>query len=71
VVKKPTAKDLRAVREELGMSQAEFAAAFHLNKRSVENWEQDSKLPSGAGAVLFWLICNAPKTVLKLLKGAK
>lgn len=71
MVKTPTAKELRTVREELGMSQSEFAEAFHLSKRTVENWEQDSKLPSGAGAVLFWLICNAPKAVLKLLKGAK
>lgn len=71
MVKMPTANDLRKTREQLGMSQAEFAEAFHLSRRTVEKWEQSDRAPTGAAGVLLWLIVNAPQAVLKLLKGAK
>lgn len=71
VVKVPKSTELQKARESLGMSQAEFAEAFHLNKDNIQNWEQGRFAPTGAAAVYLWLIVNAPKTILKLLKGAE
>lgn len=71
MVKQQKPADLRKTREGLGMSQAEFAVAFHLSRRTVEKWEQGETKPEGPARVLLWLICNAPKTILKLLKGAE
>jgi putative transcriptional regulator len=70
-MKPPKPSEIKRVRDGLGMSQAEFAEAFHLTKDSVQNWEQGRSVPTGTAAVLLWLICNAPQAILKLLKGAK
>jgi len=68
-MKAPKPSEIRRIRDGLGMSQANFANAFHLNKDSVQNWEQGRSTPTGTAAVLLWLICNAPRAILKLLKG--
>ena len=68
-MKAPKPSEIKRVRSDLDMSQAEFAKAFHLSKRSVENWEQGEATPEGPTGVLLWLICNAPQAILKLLKG--
>jgi putative transcriptional regulator len=65
-----TPKQIRVTRDRLGMSQSQFAEAFHLNVRTLQAWEIGNGRPTGPAAVLMWLICHAPETVLKLLKGA-
>jgi len=69
-MKAPKQAEIKRVREDLGMSQAEFAKAFHLNKRTLENWEQGEVTPEGPSRVLLWLICHAPQSILRLLKGS-
>jgi putative transcriptional regulator len=68
---RPTSKEIRATRERLGMSQSQFAEAFHLNLRTLQAWEIGNGKPSGPAGVLMWLVCHAPEVVLKLLKGSK
>ena len=58
---------IRQTRERLGMSQAEFARAFHLNFRSVQDWELRG-VAGGPTAVLMWLISKMPRHVLKALR---
>jgi putative transcriptional regulator len=65
-----TPKEIKAARDRLGMSQAQFAEAFHLNVRTLQAWEIGNGKPGGPAAVLMWLICRAPEAILKLLKGA-
>ena len=60
-------EEIKATREGLGMSQAEFAAAFHLKFRSVQKWEQEG-IPEGPTAILFWLLSKMPHQALKVLK---
>jgi putative transcriptional regulator len=60
--------EIQQIRSALGMSQAEFAAAFHLNLRTLQEWEIGRKVPSGAAAVLLWLIATIPQPILKALK---
>jgi DNA-binding transcriptional regulator YiaG len=59
--------EIKRIREGLGMSQAEFAAAFHLNLRSLQKWEQEG-IPAGPTAILFWLLSKMPRQALKALK---
>jgi putative transcriptional regulator len=67
---KPLKPDqIKAVREGLSMSQSEFAETFHLNVRTVQQWEQGVSSPSGASAVLLWLIARIPQQIMKALKG--
>jgi putative transcriptional regulator len=62
--------EIKALRKGLGMSRSEFAEAFHLNIRMVEQWEQGRRQPSGATAVLLWLIDHIPQQILKALRNA-
>jgi putative transcriptional regulator len=60
--------EIKKVREHLEMSQAQFAKAFHLSFRTVQQWEQGATKPSGPTAVLLWLIGRIPHQILKALK---
>ena len=39
------AKQLKALRNLCGMTQAEFAAEFEIPRRTLENWESGSRTP--------------------------
>lgn len=39
------AEQIKAIRSATGMSQAEFAAAYDIPKRTIENWETGSRTP--------------------------
>lgn len=60
--------EIRALRDRLGMSQAEFAEAFYLNVRTLQNWELGRIKPSGAAAILLWLIDRIPNQIQKALR---
>ena len=60
--------EIKNVRGDLEMSQAQFARAFHLSFRTVQQWEQGVTKPSGPTAVLLWLIAQIPHQILKALK---
>jgi len=62
------AAEIKQVRESLDMSQAEFAKAFHLSVRTLQKWEIGDMKPSGATAVLLWLISRIPQQIMKALK---
>ena len=56
------------LRERLGMTQEQFVAAFHLRLWTLRNWEQGRSAPSGAAAVLLWLLTKIPEQILEALK---
>lgn len=37
-----TANDIKAIRKATGLTQAAFAAAYRINRRSLERWEAGS-----------------------------
>lgn len=59
---------LLSARNRSGMSQAEFAAALGVSKRTLENWEQGRAEPSGPARVLLGLVERYPDTVKRLAK---
>jgi putative transcriptional regulator len=44
--------DVRAIRRAAGMTQVEFAAAYHFSIRPIQEWERGAKKPSGPGTNL-------------------
>lgn len=59
---------LLAARSHSGLSQADFAIALGVSKRTLENWEQGRAEPTGPAKVLLNLVANYPDTVKRLAK---
>ena len=55
--------DVRAIREHLKLSQAEFADRFHLSQRTIQQWEQHRAMPDMPARVLLKAIQRAPDVV--------
>jgi len=59
MIKEPkgrTGKQIKKVREKLGYSQAVFAGALSVSKKTVEAWEAGRNAPSGVALRLIDLI---------------
>jgi putative transcriptional regulator len=67
VVMVPARIDARAIRRKLGMSQAEFAANFLLNVRTLQDWEQGRAQPEGPARVLLTIIDREPRAVKRAI----
>jgi putative transcriptional regulator len=61
-----TPRQLVALREELNLSRALFAAYLRTNLRSLENWEQGRAKPNAQAALLIRLVERYPDTVQRL-----
>ena len=66
----PGSAEIAALRERIGLTQAEFAARFGLGIDALRQWEQGRRAPDGAAKTLLALIAVDPKTVEKLVKKA-
>lgn len=58
--------EIMAARACSGLSQAEFAQALGVSKRTLENWEQGRAEPTGAARQLLRLAARFPDTVDRL-----
>jgi putative transcriptional regulator len=59
------APDIKAIREGIGFSQSKFAALIGVNIRTLQNWEQGHRHPTGPAKVLLKLVQADPKSVVK------
>jgi putative transcriptional regulator len=60
--------DIKALRDKLGMSQKDFALAFRISKRTLENWEQGRRRLDGVVSVYLALIAAFPNEIAALVK---
>ena len=51
-------------RENTGMSQSEFAEALNISKRTLQEWEQGRRAPSGAARTLLLVAERNPRALL-------
>ena len=58
-----TIPDVRAIRERLQLSQAQFAERFHLSQRTVQQWEQGRAMPDMPARILLKAIQRAPDVI--------
>lgn len=62
--------DVKAVREKTGLSQAGFAALIGVKIKTLQNWEQHRRVPSGPAATLLAIFDREPETAMRVLHGA-
>lgn len=53
--------DVKAVREKTGLSQVEFASKLNISPRTLQNWEQGHRNPTGAAVTLMRLLDKQPE----------
>jgi putative transcriptional regulator len=54
-------------RQGTGMSQSEFASALSISKRTLQEWEQGRRSPSGAAQALIRIARKHPEVVREAL----
>ena len=59
--------DVKAVREKIGLTQGEFARLMHVSVKTLQNWEQRRRNPSGPAAALLKIVSAAPDVAIKSL----
>lgn len=59
----PETVDVRAIREKLKLSQAEFAVRFCFDPQTLRNWEQGRNVPDRYARALLTLIARNPAWV--------
>ena len=52
------------IREKTGLSQARFAELLGVSVRTLQDWEQGRRAPSGAARTLLLIAQKNPKTLL-------
>ena len=60
----PTPETRRRIREEAGLTQADIAHAFGVNRPTVSRWENGDRVPTGAYAADYALLLRALATEL-------
>ncbi|RZI43719.1 helix-turn-helix domain-containing protein [Herbaspirillum sp. HC18] len=61
------APDVKTVREQTGLSQSEFARLMRVSIKTLQNWEQNRRQPTGPAAALLKIVSSAPEVALKAL----
>ncbi len=59
-----TVPSVAAIREGTGLSQRKFARLLGVTVRTLQEWEQGRRAPSGAARTLLRIAAKHPRTVL-------
>ena len=59
--------DVKAVRAKTGLSQNEFAQMIQISTRTLQNWEQKRRNPTGPAAALLKIVSAEPEVALRSL----
>ncbi len=59
--------DVKAIRERISFSQSKFAALIGVSLRTIQNWEQGHRHPTGPAKVLLKLVMVDPESVFRNL----
>ena len=55
-----------AIRERTGLSQAKFASLLGVSVRTLQEWEQGRRAPSGAARTLLMVAAKNPRALLEV-----
>ncbi len=64
---KVEANEIVAARLKAGLSQAQFAAALNISPRTLQQWEQGRRHPSGAAETLLKVVARHPKVLREIM----
>jgi putative transcriptional regulator len=60
--------EVKTIRNRLGVSQEKFATILGVSKRTVENWEQGRRHPTGAARSLLRIVEADPEYAIRALQ---
>jgi len=58
---------VRVIRERTSLSQSEFADLIGVSVKTLQNWEQDRRSPTGPAAILLRIIEHDPALAVKAI----
>ena len=61
------ANDIVAARLKSGLSQSQFAAALNISPRTLQQWEQGRRQPSGAAETLLKIVARHPEVLREVM----
>ena len=59
--------EVKVIREQTGLSQTQFARLIGFSKRTLENWEQGRRHPTGPARALLKIVESNPKVAVEAL----
>ena len=59
--------EVAAARLKTGLSQSKFAQALHISPRTLQEWEQGRRHPSGAAQALIQIAFKHPEVITESL----
>jgi len=59
-----TRPSVSSIRERTGLSQARFAQVLGVSVRTLQDWEQGRRAPSGAARTLLMVAAKNPRVLL-------
>ena len=62
--------EVAAARLKTGLSQSQFAQALHISARTLQEWEQGRRSPSGAAKALIGIAFRHPEVIAESLRDA-
>jgi putative transcriptional regulator len=57
---------VKSIREKLGLSQSAFASLLGVSVRTLQDWEQNRRKPSGAALSLLFIAETRPELLLEI-----
>ena len=60
--------DVKKVRERTGLSQGDFASLLHVSVKTLQNWEQHRRTPTGPASALLKIVSKEPTLALSVLQ---
>lgn len=64
----PSPLDVKAIRQQTGLTQESFAARFGVSLGTLRHWERGDRQPHGPARVLLQVIAKNPQAVLQALE---
>ncbi len=61
--------EVKLIREKVGLSQNRFAMLIGVSKRTLENWEQGRRNPTGPAKTLLKILDADPEHAVRALHG--
>jgi len=62
-----TPPDVRAIRDSFGMSQSQMATFLDVSAKTLQNWEQGRRGPTGPAQTLLRVMEREPEAVMRAL----
>lgn len=61
--------EVKIIRKRTGLSQSRFALLIGVSKRTLENWEQGRRHPTGPAKALLKIVAANPQNAIRALHG--